>query len=83
MNDKAIIIVVMAIFLVLAAFPVWYTLAFGGRDLAPPKLEPPDPALFATEEDHHCGEDSDWQKANHMVLLKQWRDGVVRKGESR
>ena len=72
MNDKSIIFVGLVIFLVLVTFPTWYTLGFTG-DASPPDLELP-------EEVSQCVEDTQYMTANHMKLLREWRNAVVREG---
>jgi hypothetical protein len=145
MSDKPVIFAGLAVFLVLATFPVWYT--FGSSmlfstDAGPPDLAPPAGALkfsvhgwsgevdmerlrqeFAAhqlpalssgadltrddltgvwrivdgdmrymvrrDEDlgtvsvyDGCVDTFDYMKANHMVLLIEWRDGVIRDGDT-
>jgi hypothetical protein len=75
MPDKTKIIVGLVIFLVLAAFPVWDRLFAAGRAAAP-ELEMPD-AIHGTR----CVESREFMLANHMGLLNEWRDAVVRHGE--
>ena len=76
MNDKPRIMVGLAIFVILAWFPIWYALAlaaYGAGDTAAPSRQYPD---------GRCIEEKDWMAANHMVLLNGWRDEVVRQGEA-
>jgi len=73
MNDRAKIIAGFAVFVLLAAFPVWRTLAVATKT-APPKLELPEDAK-------RCIEDTQYMNAYHMDLLNRWRDAVVRNGE--
>ena len=144
MSDKPVIFAGLAVFLVLATFPVWYT--FGSSllfstDAGPPDLAAPAGALkfsldgaddisldrlrqeFAahqlpaltsaavlTRDDLNgvwrvvdgdmrylvrpdaehgtlnvydgCVEDFEYMKANHMVLLIEWREGVIRDGDT-
>lgn len=146
MSDKPVIFAGLAVFLVLATFPVWYT--FGSSllfstDAGPPDLAAPEGALkfsfsgsagdgdmlgrlrqeFAahqlpalssgavlTEDElmgvwrvvdgemrymvrqdadqgtlsvyDGCVEPFDYMRANHMVLLIEWRDGVIRDGDT-
>ncbi len=72
MRDKGTIIAGLAVFLVVALFPIWYTLGAGG-DASPPDLERPTNAT-------QCVEDTEYMTANHMDLLNEWRDAVVREG---
>jgi len=72
MSDKGTIIAGLVIFLALVTFPIWYALG-GEGDSSPPDLEMPTDAT-------QCVEDKDYMTANHMDLLNQWRDAVVREG---
>ncbi len=73
MNDRFKIILGLVIFLVLITFPIWYNVA-SGNDGYVPELEKP---LNATE----CVRATDYMTSNHMDLLDEWRDKVVREGE--
>ena len=73
MSDKGKIIAGLVIFLVLVTFPIWYALAPAG-DASPPDLELP-------ADGSRCVEDTPYMIANHMDLLNQWRDAVVRDGQ--
>ena len=73
MRDKGMVIAGLVIFVGLVTFPIWYTLAAAG-DRAMPELERPADAS-------QCVEDTEFMTANHMELLNQWRDAVVRAGE--
>lgn len=72
MNDRVKIYIGLALFVVLATFPIWR--AFGSAVPAPPDLAKP---LRGTK----CVEDTTWMIANHPGLLNQWRNAVVRDGE--
>jgi len=72
MNDKSKIIAGLVLFLVLVTFPMWYTGVAGG-DVARPV-----PELPAGET--NCVKDKSYMTANHMKLLDEWRDTVVREG---
>ena len=74
MRDKGGIMAGLVLFLVLVTFPIWYTLGSTG-DVAAPELEWP-------TDDSRCVEDTAYMRANHMDLLNQWRDAVVREGEN-
>ena len=143
MSDKVKIIAGLAVFLLLATFPIWYMKAAGGID-TPPELEPPAGALLFTadwssvragsgdgvdlqrlgnefemhrivlsgeaslttgEDDGKwrivdglnrylvlksgetitvytgCVKEKAYMNPNHMDMLNQWRDDVVRKGD--
>ena len=69
MNDKGKIIAGLIIFLVAVTFPVWRGVFA--------KDAPPDVAL----PEGTCIESRDYMVANHMNLLNQWRDALVRNGE--
>jgi hypothetical protein len=73
MNDKAIIIAGLVVFLAAVTLPVWLTPVAGGA--GPRQL----PELPAGET--NCVEDKAYMTANHMQLLYEWRDAVVREGE--
>ena len=72
MNDKGKIIFGLIVFLVIVTFPLWYGFVTAGAG------SPPDVELPANET--NCVEDKEYMTANHMNLLDQWRDAVVRKG---
>jgi hypothetical protein len=69
MYDAGKIVVGIAAFLGFATFPVWYTLASGSN---------PPPTLAKPAKGERCVEDKTWMRANHMELLNEWRDSVVR-----
>ncbi len=74
MSEKAKVIAALAVFLVVVTFPIWYSLGAGVLGLATEY-----PELETDEEDEDgCIEKAEWMKANHMDLLDQWRDDVVR-----
>ena len=68
MSDKAKIGAGLAIFVLLAAFPIWYPLVFGGA-VSLPEREPP-------RDGSHCIEAN--MVARHMDLLNRWQNAVVR-----
>ena len=70
MYDGSKIITGVVILLALITFPTWYTLASGGKyDLPEPKI--------VTEEEQ-CIESKQYMRENHMNLLLDWRETVVR-----
>jgi len=76
MSDRGKILIGLAVFVILVTFPFWGRLAAAGE--AHPgraELVYPDPSR-ATE----CLEDTPFMTANHMDLLNQWRDDLVRDG---
>lgn len=73
MNDKGLIYAGLAIFIALVSFPFLYNL---GRATAAPQIELTEQARAAKE----CIRSTDYMKKEHMVLLNEWRDAVVRDG---
>ena len=69
MSEKAKIIVGLAVFFVLALFPIWYAVGSAGDAPERPPLQ------------GECVESKDFMTGNHMNLLNDWRDAVVRDGE--
>jgi hypothetical protein len=75
MNDKGKIIAGIVIFIVAATSPFWYNMFV-------PKTPAPEVVLTAkAKEAKVCVRDKAYMKANHMQLLDEWRDTVVRKAE--
>jgi len=73
MHDKGRIVLGLAVFLALITFPVWYNLVSGERTV-PPEVElPPD--------EERCVADREFMRREHMQLLMDWRDDVVRDDE--
>ena len=73
MYDAGKIIVGLVVFVILATSPLWLNQIMGGSPEAPEvKL----PTNGSTE----CVESTEYMKSNHMDLLNQWRDEVVREG---
>ncbi|MFC1735940.1 sulfate reduction electron transfer complex DsrMKJOP subunit DsrJ [Candidatus Hydrogenedentota bacterium] len=58
---------------VLLIFPIWYNMAVGTGGSAPELVMPED----AT----NCVLPAEEMRESHMVLLKKWRDDVVRDGD--
>jgi hypothetical protein len=74
MRDRGRILVGLAIFLVLVTFPFWSRLAASGEaEASQPELEYP-------ADETVCVEETAYMTANHMDLLNDWRDMVVRDG---
>lgn len=74
MRDMPKILIGLAIFVVLVAFPIWYNLASGTR------TEAPDP-IVETQDDparDQCVLPEGQMRTQHMDLLMDWRDEVVR-----
>ena len=72
MHDKGKVIAGIVIFLALVLFPIWFTAASG--DFTPVDLG--DVKKITGEKE--CVRDVEWMRANHMDLLDEWRDLVVR-----
>jgi len=73
MYDKGKIITGVVIALLLATFPLSYLAASGDGGYVP------DPVLPTDEE--KCVETTEWMRENHMRLLDEWRNTVVRGGD--
>jgi hypothetical protein len=74
MNNKALIITGMVIFLIIVLFPFWYM-----RGKAAPAPEPIlTPGAKAAKE---CVRSTEYMKAEHMQLLVVWRNSVTRDGK--
>jgi hypothetical protein len=73
MNDRGRIILGLLVFLALITFPVWYNLV-SGIESRPPEIElPPD--------ETRCVADREFMRTEHMQLLMDWRDEVVRNNQ--
>jgi hypothetical protein len=70
MRDKGWIVLGLLVFLALVTFPVWYNLASGESP------RPPD--LLLPENEPKCVAETEFMRTNHMQLLMDWRDEVVR-----
>ena len=70
MYDGGKIITGLIVFLGLMTFPLWYN---AGAAYKAPELEKP-----AAEKGKECVEPIEWMQAEHMQLLDEWRDHVVR-----
>ena len=73
MHNGGKIILGLVVFLILITFPVWYNIA-NDRAGYVPELE-----KAARGDD--CVRDSSFMTANHMDLLNEWRDQVVREND--
>lgn len=73
MFDAGKVIVGLIIFLVLITFPTWYNVATGKATYVP--------ELEKAVKGERCVADTAYMRANHMDLLNQWRDAVVRRGQ--
>jgi len=63
----------LLIFLVLATAPIWYNVA-SGHEAVVPEIEKPTGATA-------CVAEADFMRREHMQLLSDWRDDVVRRGD--
>jgi len=73
MYDAGKILTGLVIFLLLLSFPFWFSL--GQASYETPELQLP-------ADSQECIEDTEWMRKNHMELLDDWRDIVIRDGES-
>ncbi len=72
MHDAGKIIIGLVVFIALVSYPIWYDAARGDIPTSA------DPKIITAEKE--CVAPTDYMKANHMDLLNQWRDDVVRRG---
>lgn len=70
MYTKKLAIPLIIAFLALAFGPVAYNVAMGGLSYYP-EIEKPK---------GECVEDAAWMRANHMLLLQEWRTKAIRYG---
>jgi hypothetical protein len=77
--DRNKVIAGLAIFIVLITVPLWKNL---GTTVLPPKpsLDTPIIQKLAAK-DRKCVMPTDWMRANHMQMLIDWRENVVRVDE--
>ncbi|MBM4285178.1 MAG: menaquinol oxidoreductase [Deltaproteobacteria bacterium] len=69
----------LLIFLALVILPILPNL---GKAVPPPKPQVDTPAIQKLAgQDKQCVEDTAWMRANHMLLLNDWREEVVRTGK--
>jgi hypothetical protein len=73
MHDAGKIILGLLAFAAVVTFPLWYGAARPAQGGAKA-----DPKIITTEKE--CVAPTEYMNANHMDLLDQWRDDVVRKG---
>ena len=72
MNDRGRIIAGLIVFLCLITFPVWYNVV-GGKSAYKPELK-----IISKEK--QCVESTKYMRSQHMQLLNDWRNSVVREG---
>ncbi len=77
MYDGKKIIVGLILFVGLAVFPVYYNMGKTGS-IPEPKIDTP---FILQLEEKQCVESKSYMRANHMQVLNNWRDSVVRDGE--
>ena len=70
------IIAGLVIFVGLFTFPIFYNM---GKTAEAPKPDLNTPAINAMDE-KRCVESKEYMRANHMQLLNNWRDSVLRDG---
>jgi len=75
MFDSGKVIAGLVIFVILATFPLWWGQLFGSEKTAPK------PVLPANLSGQQCVLGAGDMRANHMDILNEWRDRVVRDGE--
>jgi hypothetical protein len=73
MYDAKYIVPGLVIFLVLITMPLWY------NNIVQARAEGPE--LQVPEGESQCVYDKERMKGEHMQLLNDWRDQVVRQGE--
>lgn len=73
MYDGGKVIIGVLVFLALITFPIWYNVANGKAGYTP--------ELERAAHGDNCVRDSAWMVGNHMDLLNQWRDEVVRQND--
>jgi len=74
MYDASKIVAGLAVFAVLATSPLWYNQISAAPADEPVLQAPPNGAT-------QCVEATEYMRANHMDLLNQWRDSVVREDQ--
>lgn len=73
MKNKGLIITGLVVFFIIALTPWWWNLVAGS------KAEAPVPELTdKARAEKKCVESADFMKKEHMQLLDQWREEVVR-----
>lgn len=77
MHDSAKIIIGLLIFIVLVASPFYYS-SDTAATMPEPSLDTPIINMLSTKK---CVESREYMRSNHMQLLDEWRDIVVRDGE--
>jgi hypothetical protein len=78
MYDKGKVVVGIAIFILLITFPIYYNITAGSSKQPKPSLDTPEIQALSQKQ---CVKPKDAMKAEHMQILNEWRDSVVRDGE--
>tara|TARA_B100000700_G_scaffold288114_1_gene344315 strand:+ start:1917 stop:2414 length:498 start_codon:yes stop_codon:yes gene_type:complete len=68
--ERILVFIALALFLLLATYPIW-------------KIQNPDsfPKVSMETRGDQCVAPADYMRENHMKLLEDWRDTVVRDGD--
>ena len=74
MYDTGKIIIGLVVFVILATSPLWFN-ALTAESPEAPELQLP------TNGSKECVEATEYMRSEHMDLLNQWRDDVVRNGQ--
>ena len=74
MHDVGKIAGGLVVFLVLVTSPLWYNALSASTPGVPELAKPPNGS-------QQCVEEAEYMRANHMDILNEWRDDVVRTGE--
>jgi len=72
MYDAGKVIPGLVIFGILLAFPIWYSVGNDGISYTP--------ELIIVTEEEQCVETAQYMRDNHMRMLDEWRQSVVREG---
>ena len=77
--DRKKVIAGLVIFLALVTLPLWPNL---GKTIPAPQRQLDTPVIQKmAEKDRKCLMPTEWMRANHMQMLVDWRDTVVRSQE--
>lgn len=72
MYDGTKIIPGILLFMIVISFPVWYDRLNGSAVIPDPEVK---------TESKYCVMPKEYMRSNHMVLLDEWRDSVIRDGD--
>ena len=77
--NKGLVFSLILVFAAIALFPFYLQ---GGRAAAKPDPKTDTPEILQYQQEHggkkECVESKEWMRGEHMQLLNQWRDSVVR-----